>query len=81
MALGEPQTMQNCDLLDRCGFFRKYQHTLDLACQGFMNSYCKGSKMEECARKKFRTEHGCPPDDDMLPSGQTMPKSLGGGHS
>ncbi len=70
--------MADCDLLDRCGFFKKYQHSLDLACQGFMNNYCTGAKMEECVRKQFRKEHGHPPDDDMLPTGQMMPKHLGG---
>lgn len=70
--------MADCELLDRCGFFKKYQHSLDLACRGFMNSYCTGPKMDECLRKKFRAEHGCPPDDDMLPSGQLMPKHMGG---
>ncbi len=70
--------MADCDLLDRCGFFKKYQGTLDLACQGFMNSYCKGTKMDDCVRKQFRTEHGCAPEDDMLPTGHMMPKHLSG---
>ena len=70
--------MADCHLVDRCGFLRKYQNSLDLACRGFMNSYCRGAKQPDCARLKFRTEHGCPPEDDMLPSGQIMPKELGG---
>ncbi len=70
--------MADCQLLDRCGFFLKYQHTLDLACRGFMSSYCKGPKQADCLRLKYRTEHGCPPEDDMLPTGQIMPKHLGG---
>lgn len=64
-----------CELLDTCGFFRKYQDSLDLACRGFIKSYCKGAKMDDCSRKIFRVEHGAPPQDDMLPSGQLMPKS------
>jgi len=63
-----------CDLLDKCGFFGKYQNSLDLACRGFIKSYCKGAKMAECARKKYRQEHGAPPDDNMLPTGQMVPK-------
>lgn len=65
----------DCELLDKCGFFLKYQDSLDLACRGFIKTYCKGGKMDLCARKKHRAEHGAPPDDDMMPSGQMMPKS------
>lgn len=64
-----------CELLDKCGFFKKYESSLDLACRGFIKSYCKGGKMDECVRKKYRTDHGTPPHDDMMPSGQDMPKS------
>ncbi len=70
--------MADCHLLDRCGFFRKYQDTQDLACRGFMNSFCRGEKQIDCVRLKYRTIHGAPPEDDMLPSGHIMPKHLGG---
>ncbi len=66
--------MQECELLSTCGFFQKYQDTLDLACRGFIKTYCKGASMDECKRKEYRMEHGKPPADDMLPSGHTMPK-------
>lgn len=65
----------DCGLLDTCGFFRKYDSSLDLACRGFIKTYCKGDNMEQCERKKYRDEHGIPPEDDMMPSGQIMPKS------
>ncbi len=67
--------MGECELLATCGFFQKYQNTLDMACRGFIKTYCKGEKMAECRRKAYRAEHGTPPHDDMLPSGQMMPKS------
>ena len=66
--------MTECELLATCGFFQKYQKSLDLACKGFISSYCKGDKMEECHRKLYRQKNGSPPDDDMLPSGQMMPQ-------
>lgn len=66
--------MAECELLDRCGFFLKHQASLDLACRGFIKSYCKGPLMDDCMRKAYRKEHGTPPDDDMLPTGQMMPK-------
>lgn len=66
--------MYECELLATCGFFKKYQDTLNLACKGFIKTYCKGELMDECKRKEYRAEHGVPPEDDMLPSGHMMPK-------
>ncbi len=64
--------MEECDMLRKCGFFKKYQETKDLACKGFMVMYCKGSKMNDCKRKLYRQENGKPPLDDMLPTGQII---------
>ena len=61
--------MAACELLDECGFFKKYQATKDLACKGFVNMYCKGDKEGQCKRKAYREEHGAPPSDDMMPTG------------
>lgn len=65
--------MAACDLLETCGFFQKYQDTLNLACRGFIKTYCNGPGMADCKRKEFRLQHGQPPVDDMLPTGQMMP--------
>jgi len=67
--------MNECDLLETCGFFKKYQDSLNLACKGFIKTYCKGDRMDQCKRKEYRKEHGAPPHDDMLPTGQMMPKA------
>jgi hypothetical protein len=60
---------EECELLSTCGFFRKYNETRDLECEGFIRLYCKGPKMAQCKRKAYLEEHGTPPSDDMLPSG------------
>ena len=60
-----------CKLLNTCGFFKKYQSTKNLACKGFMQQYCNGSKMAECKRLEYREKHGMPPNDDMMPTGHT----------
>lgn len=65
--------MAACELLDRCGFFLKYQDSLNLACRGFIRLYCNGELIAECARKKYRQQHGTPPADDMMPTGQAVP--------
>ena len=66
---------QECEMLVKCGFFKKYQPSKDLACRGFIKQYCKGPKMKDCRRLKYRQEHGVPPSDDMLPSGDMVPGS------
>ena len=61
-----------CDLLSKCGFFKKYMDSREAACRGFISLYCRGSKMAECKRKEFRKAHGTPPPDNMLPNGQSL---------
>ncbi len=61
-----------CELLNKCGFFNKYQSTKDMVCKGFIAMYCKGSKMNECKRLEYREINGVPPVDDMMPSGQII---------
>jgi hypothetical protein len=65
--------MSDCELLETCGFFKKYKSSLEMACRGFLKTYCHGDQMNECKRKEFRKENGHPPHDDMLPSGQMIP--------
>lgn len=66
--------MKECELLQTCGFFRKYGESLEMACRGFIKSYCRGDLMDECKRKEYRRQHGVPPEDNMLPTGQMMPE-------
>jgi hypothetical protein len=63
---------QNCELLEKCGFFKKYGTSMELACKGFIQQYCQGTKQNECKRREYRQQHGAPPCDDMLPSGKTL---------
>ncbi len=63
---------EECELLETCGFFKKYQAMKDLACKGFIKLYCRGPKKEICKRKQYRAEHRELPSDDMLPSGDMI---------
>ena len=58
-----------CELLEKCGFFKKYKETKDLACRGFIRMYCTGEHMNNCKRKEYRMKHGAAPPDDMMPNG------------
>jgi hypothetical protein len=62
---------EECELLEKCGFFKKFQNINELACRGFINRYCKGSDMNRCKRKEYRQKYGAPPTDDMMPNGLT----------
>jgi hypothetical protein len=59
----------DCENIEKCGFFKKYQETKNLACQGFLGMYCKGARQGECQRKAYRAAHNAPPPDDMMPNG------------
>lgn len=63
-----------CKSLPNCGFFKKHADNKkkELACKGFVAMYCRGEKQEECRRRKYKEEKGCPPPDDMLPNGQMI---------
>ena len=63
---------EECELLAKCGFFKKYIISKELACKGFILQYCRGPKMDQCKRKEYRLKHGAPPSDDMLPGGQMI---------
>ena len=60
---------EDCELLANCGYFRKYQNTKEVLCQGFIRQYCKGPLQVECKRMEYRKQHGTPPPDEMMPSG------------
>ena len=62
-----------CELLNKCGFFRKYMESREAACKGLISMYCQGRKMNDCQRKAYRKAHGAPPPDTMLPNGKNMP--------
>lgn len=63
---------QVCELLEKCGFFQKYQDFDNEICEMLIVEYCKGPKMNECKRKEYRLKNGVPPSDDMLPDGEML---------
>jgi hypothetical protein len=64
--------IDSCELLEKCGFFKKYQAAKDLACKGFIRMYCNGDLMSQCKRKEYRKINGTPPSDDMMPNGKMI---------
>lgn len=68
----EDNKQSDCELLEKCGFFKKYRDKDKNITNGFMRLYCQGPKKEECERKKYRKKYGKAPDDDMMPDGNMM---------
>ena len=64
--------MNTCEMLHCCGFFNKYEHSKIIDCRGFIDVYCKGTKMNECSRLAFFRKHDQIPPDDMSPSGKII---------
>jgi hypothetical protein len=63
---------EECELLEKCGFFKKYRSVDNEVCETLIAMYCKGSMMDKCKRKEYQNEHGEPPLDDMLPDGEMI---------
>ena len=63
---------QECELLERCGLYKKYQPTDGLACEWFIGQYCSGLAMTKCRRKRFYLKYGMLPSDDLLPNGAVI---------
>lgn len=61
--------MPECELLETCGLFKKYQPTEELACRWFIDRYCTRREMANCRRKRHYLRYGTLPSDDMLPTG------------
>ena len=65
---------KECEHLAKCSFFIKFNATRKATCRGFINQYCQGPNQDKCKRKAYRQEHGTPPPEDMLPTGQIYNK-------
>lgn len=64
--------MADCPNLPNCGFIKKFNGSKNLACQGFITMFCRGTRQDQCERKLYRQKNGCPPPDDMMPNGKIM---------
>ncbi len=63
---------KECELLETCGFFKKYNEISEVACKMLISMYCRGSKQNECKRKEYRMSTGNPPAATMMPNGKSL---------
>ena len=64
---------ENCQFLEKCGFFNNYKGNSEVIKEGWINLFCNNLEWsEECERKKYRKRTGEPPADNMSPTGKMM---------
>ena len=61
--------MENCANLQNCPIFNKFK--LEGLKNFWIRIYCKGSRQEECARKKMKSEEKDVPTN-LLPNGDQI---------
>ncbi|PLX94587.1 MAG: hypothetical protein C0621_05260 [Desulfuromonas sp.] len=61
--------MSDCEKLEKCPFFIKYEGSPEFKTQGFKNLYCTGPLQSQCARIDFKAKTGAPPSENLSPSG------------
>jgi hypothetical protein len=63
----------NCEYLDKCGFFLNYRGNTEVIKQGWVRMYCESlEKSKQCERRKIREQTGQPPADNMSPTGKLL---------
>ena len=63
--------MAYCPNLEGCPFVKKYGED-NYSIKGFVNSYCKGDKQNECERKKHYDKYNEAPPVNMIPNGHLL---------
>ena len=64
---------ENCELLEKCGFFNNYKGNSEVMKAGWIKLFCENVNWSErCERKKFRKRTGQPPADNMTPNGNML---------
>lgn len=62
-----------CELLDKCGFFLKFTTNQEVIKQRWVTLYCEDKGTSElCKRKIIRLSTGEPPADNMAPTGRLL---------
>lgn len=64
---------QQCELLEKCGFFLNFKGNPEAITESWIRLYCESlEKSEHCERKRIRRETGKPPADNMAPTGRMI---------
>lgn len=64
----------DCEHVDSCGFFRKFQNRQSLIWQTMIQQHCVGG--DACARRVMINAGKAPPSDDLMPVGVHASKAF-----
>jgi len=69
--------MRECEKLNKCSFVQCCDaYSKSTAARGFINMYCRGSRMDACVRKKLSTKFGREiVPKNMMPNGSPLPQT------
>lgn len=63
--------MESCQFLPMCAFFNNFRGYPEVIKEGWIRMYCNDlEQSNSCARKKFLMTNGCPPPENMSPTGR-----------
>jgi hypothetical protein len=64
---------ENCELLEKCGFFKNFHGNSEVVKNSWIRMFCRDKeKSTNCKRKEIRTQTGKPPADNMAPTGKLL---------
>lgn len=66
--------MRDCEYLAACGFFKKFGRRQSNVWKGLLSFYCQGRGARLCERRKMFLARNTFPGDDLLPTGDEIPK-------
>ena len=64
----------DCEHVERCGFFRKFQSRKSLVWKAMVKQHCESGK--ECVRRLMINNGEAPPSDDLMPVGVHASKAF-----
>ena len=66
-------TPEQCEMLEKCGFFLNFKSHSESIKQRWIHLYCESRETSEvCERKITRKQTGEPPSDNMAPTGRLL---------
>ena len=64
---------EQCERIEKCGFFINYQGNSEVTKQGWLTMYCASQeRAAQCKRKAMFKQTGSPPADNMAPTGTML---------
>jgi hypothetical protein len=75
--LVEAVMTDQCEHLDKCGFFQNFKGNPLVVQQGWIRMYCSSKvKSDKCKRKEILKETSVSPPDNMTPTGVLIPTAV-----